>query len=75
MSLGGAGDRDPSPPWRQPPLKKLDKYTDPNWKPTRGGKKAKKKQELAERVARGQYVPRNFAQADQLSLEFWFQHP
>ena len=81
MSLGGAGDRDHTAPWGQPPLKKLDRHTDPNWKPTCGGKKAKKQQELAERVARGEYVPRNLAQAEALefrepieSLEFWFQH-
>ena len=69
MSLGGVGDRDFTPPWRQPPVKKLDKYTDFNWRPTRGGKKAKKQQELAERVARGEYVPRNLAQAGNF-LEF-----
>ena len=74
MSLGGVGDRDFTPPWRQPLVKKLDKYTDFNWRPTRGGKKTKKQQELAERVARGEYVPTNLAQAGNFRVWWanWF---
>ena len=37
-----------------------DKYTDPNWKPRRGGQKAKKQKELAARFAKGEHVPKGF---------------
>ena len=35
-----------------------DKCTDLNWKPRRGGQKAKKQKELAARFAKGEHVPK-----------------
>ena len=65
MSLGGSGSGggkgDPIPPRGT-----LDKYTDPNWKPTRGGKKARQQADLAARVARGEYFPPRFAKSSSL---------